>query len=100
MKEADRPHAKRLDSALAVGNLVNEILDSRRTHAVVCATIPTWASQPLVDLEDLTSALDGTAPVYVLPTGDLSWELTERLPPRLDVYGGATRVWWPLEKAG
>ncbi len=29
------------------------------------------------------------------PTGDRSWELTESLPTRLDVYGGATRIWWP-----
>ncbi len=59
-------------------------------------TIPTWASSPLVDVDELAAAVGEVADIFVLPTGDLSWELTDRLPPRLDVYGGATRIWWPL----
>jgi predicted RNA-binding protein with RPS1 domain len=59
-------------------------------------TIPTWASTPLVHVDELGAAVGDVADIFVLPTGDLSWELTDRLPPRLDVYGGATRIWWPL----
>jgi hypothetical protein len=80
---------------LEVANLAAEILRPERERPVVCVTSPTWARAPLLDVEALRAALGDAATVYVLPTGELSWELTDRLPPRHDVYGGATRVWWP-----
>jgi predicted RNA-binding protein with RPS1 domain len=89
-----------IETAIDVGNLSNDIVDPQRTHAVVCVTVPTWASEPLVDPTPLVAAVASAATVYVLPTGDLSWELTDRLPPRLDVYGGAVRIWWPFSGAG
>ncbi len=87
----------RVESLGAVMGLARDILDPQRAHAVVCITIPTWASTPLVDPEAVSAAVSGLADVYVLPTGDLSWELTSQLPPRLDVYGGAVRAWMPLD---
>lgn len=78
-----------------VARLAAEILDPARSTATVCVTLPSWSSDPFVDPAALGAALGGTASVYLMPTGDESWELTDRLPPRLDVYGGATRVWWP-----
>lgn len=87
--------ATKLQSPGDVARLADEILDAQRRHAVVCATSPTWSAEPLVDVAALSAAVRDAARVYVMPTGDLSWELTERLPPRLDVYGGAVRVWWP-----
>ncbi|HET7171898.1 MAG TPA: S1 RNA-binding domain-containing protein [Gaiellales bacterium] len=83
-------------SVQEVDRLAADILDASREHAVVCITLPTWASEPLISADELRSVLPDDARVYVMPTGDLSWELTDRLPPRLDVYGGATRVWWPF----
>lgn len=80
---------------LDVGRLAADVLRPARSHAVVCVTIPSWGSEPLLDAEALADELAAAAVVYVLPTGDLSWELTDRLPPRLDVYGGAARIWWP-----
>lgn len=78
-----------------VARLAAEILDPARSTATVCVTLPSWSSDPFVDPAALGVALGGAASVYLMPTGDESWELTDRLPPRLDVYGGATRVWWP-----
>jgi predicted RNA-binding protein with RPS1 domain len=31
----------------------------------------------------------------LLETGDATWALSAALPRRLDVYGGAARIWWP-----
>jgi predicted RNA-binding protein with RPS1 domain len=85
----------RVESVNAVAGMARDILDPQRAHAVVCVTIPTWGSTPLVDPEAVSAAVADLADVYVLPTGDLSWELTSRLPPRMDVYGGAVRAWLP-----
>lgn len=85
----------RISSMLDVGRLAADVLRPARSHAVVCVTIPSWGSEPLLDAEALADELGAAAVVYVLPTGDFSWELTDRLPPRLDVYGGAARIWWP-----
>jgi predicted RNA-binding protein with RPS1 domain len=74
--------------------LASQILDAGRQQAVVCVTTPSWARDPLIDAERLAAELGDAARVFVMPTGDESWELTDRLPPRLDVYGGATRIWW------
>jgi predicted RNA-binding protein with RPS1 domain len=80
----------------AVDALARDILDPEREHAVVCATLPTWSSEPLVDPAELRATLPPDAHLYVMATGDRSWELTDLLPPRLDVYGGAIRIWWPF----
>jgi predicted RNA-binding protein with RPS1 domain len=80
-----------------VVRLVREVVDPNRGKPIVCISIPTWASGPLLDPVALAAELGELADIYVLPTGELSWELTDRLPPRLDVYGGAVRIWWPLE---
>jgi hypothetical protein len=89
------PTVLRVATALDVGHLAADILRRDRPYAVVCVTIPSWGSEPFIDVDVLAATLGPAAKVYVLPTGDLSWDLTDRLPPRLDVYGGATRVWWP-----
>ena len=94
--EKDREGVVTVDSIQAVDGLAMDILAEAREHAVVCITLPTWASEPLMPPEELRSALPEDTHIYVMPTGDLSWELTDRLPPRLDVYGGAIRVWWPV----
>jgi len=39
--------------------------------------------------------LGDRAEVVLLDTGDATWALTAALPRRLDVYGGAARIWWP-----
>jgi hypothetical protein len=86
---------RRVTSRIDVGNMAAHILDAGRKHAVVCVSMPRWASTPFVDVDRLAVVLAHAAEVWLLPTGDLSWDLTGRLPPGLDVYGGATRVWWP-----
>lgn len=89
-------HLVEVTTTAAVDALARDILDPGREHAVVCATRPSWSSEPLVDVAALREALPPAAHLYVMATGDRSWELTDLLPPRLDVYGGAMRIWWPF----
>ena len=74
--------------------LVEHVLDTTRTEPVVCVTTRQGSASPLLDVEALAEAV-GTLPVYVLPTGELSWELNAALPEQFEVYGGASRIWWP-----
>ncbi len=92
----DALHVIDVTTTAAVDALARDILDPGREHAVVCATLPTWSSEPLIDLAGLRGALPSDAHLYLMATGDRSWELTDLLPPRLDVYGGAIRIWWPF----
>lgn len=71
------------------------LLAAGRERPVVAVTTPRHGREPLLDAEDLESRLDGRAEVVVLETGDATWELAHELPARLDVYGGAVRIWWP-----
>jgi predicted RNA-binding protein with RPS1 domain len=57
--------------------------------------MPAREARPLLDADRLAAELGTQGHVYTIPTGDLTWELTARLPPRLDVYGGAVRLFWP-----
>jgi hypothetical protein len=96
---ADSPYhsgvANWVESPETAVRLAEHVLDPARDEPIICVTIPAWASQPLLDVSALEEALDGTVTVWVMPTGDISWEFSYRLPTGLDVYGGAVRLWWP-----
>ena len=86
---------ERIGTPLDARNLAVRVKDLRRDRPIVCVTIPRWGTTPLVDVDRLAAEVGDAAALYVLPTGDLTWELTALLPPRFDVYGGAVRIWWP-----
>lgn len=91
-----RSVADLVDSPAAAARLAGWVRDPDRTRPIICVTVPTWASQPLLDVAALERELPESAvEVYVVPTGDATWELTRQLPTGLDVYGGAVRLWWP-----
>lgn len=85
-----------VESTAAAARLADHALDPQRTCPIICVTVPTWASKPLLDLAVLERELPASAvEVRVVATGDATWELSRRLPAGLDVYGGAVRLWWP-----
>ncbi len=49
----------------------------------------------LLDPAAVAAALGERAIVVTLETGDAAWAVSALLPKRMDVFGGATRVWWP-----
>jgi predicted RNA-binding protein with RPS1 domain len=79
-----------------VGAFVRDELlaPARARPVVVISTIP-HAARTWVEPEELAAALGDAAEVVVIETGDPTWELARHLPPRLAVYGGALRIWWP-----
>jgi predicted RNA-binding protein with RPS1 domain len=84
---------------LAAGDIAgfvrDVLLDPARDYPVVATTTQPRGGQSLIDPDLLARELRGLADVIALETGDATWALSELLPPRLDVYGGAARIWWP-----
>ena len=87
-------------SAEAAAQLCAEILDPARTAPIVGVCLSVGRETPLVDVDLLSTELEGRAAVRVLATGEASWELKRSLPPGLDVYGDALRVWQPGIRTG
>ncbi len=86
---------KKLNTADIADFVENELLSPSRSKPVVAVTTSAADGEPLVDVAALDRTLAGLALVVQIPTGDPTWELAELLPRRLDVYGGALRIWWP-----
>ena len=71
------------------------LFDEHRRVPVVAVTTPHASRRTWVSPEALEQTLGAEAEVVCLETGDATWELTDAMPPRLDAYGGAVRIWWP-----
>jgi len=84
-----------VDTDAEVDTLAGLILDPARTEAVVCLTSRQRQGHPALDPADVRDVVGDGVPVYFLLTGPLTRELSAQLPPTLDVYGGAGRLWWP-----
>ncbi|WP_425308951.1 hypothetical protein AADG42_09350 [Ammonicoccus fulvus] len=80
------------DPALAA-ELARELVSEDRTRPIVVITIAAQESQPFVDPGAVARELHGIAPVFVLPTGAVTWAFSDLLPSGTDVYGGASRVY-------
>ena len=72
-----------------------ELFNPKRTRPVVAITSNSSLGKYFIDPQHLEQQLKDLAEVVMLETGDATWELAEALPERLDVFGGAMRVWWP-----
>ena len=72
-----------------------ELLAETRSAPVVAITSWTDTRDFPLDADALARTLWDRARVVTIPTGEASWALSAALPPRLDVYGGAARIWWP-----
>lgn len=71
----------------------DRLLDPERP--VVAVTTNYSTGRYLVDVGQLEERLGAHAEVVAIETGDATLALADALPDRLDVYGGALRVWWP-----
>ncbi|MFY9345993.1 MAG: S1 RNA-binding domain-containing protein, partial [Planctomycetota bacterium] len=72
----------------------NDLLSPARTRPIVAITTHQGSDRGWIEPVALERALGDLAEVVVIPTGDPTWALSEALPPRLEVYGGAIRIWW------
>jgi len=85
----------RVLEAQDVGAWVRTLLHPDRERPVVAVTTQPGSSSTWIDPARLDAAIGDPADVVCLETGDATWAFAAALPPRLDVYGGAVRVWWP-----
>lgn len=94
----ETPHAARwVQSDADVAELAELIRDPERTQLIVGVTTQPSRDRPFVDPDELAARLGDQAQVWVIVESDHAWALTEALPPKIDVYGGAVRAWNPIE---
>jgi hypothetical protein len=77
--------------------LAQHLLDPERAKPVIIITTAAGQPGPYIDVEAIVDAVSGLADVYVLPTGRVTFALSDRLPEKTQVYGGAGRV-YPVDK--
>jgi hypothetical protein len=82
-----------IDSPDRAVALADHLLDPARSRPVVVVTAAAGQSRPYVDVDEIIGAVSGLADVYVLPTGSITLAMSDRLPERTQVYGGAGRVY-------
>ncbi|WGT47158.1 hypothetical protein [Tessaracoccus lacteus] len=56
-------------------------------------SIPATREEPWIDVEEIAREAGELADVYLMPTGEASWEFSDRMPDGTQVYGGAGRVY-------
>jgi hypothetical protein len=87
--------ARRLQAS-EVAEFVRDVLFAAdRDRPVVALTTDVRRGCSLVDADRIAGELRGMTDVVEIETGDATWALSDAMPPRLDVYGGAARIWWP-----
>lgn len=74
-----------------VADLVALLFDEERGTAIVAIT--TRRGRPLVDPDRLAAAIGSEARVVLLDA-DAADALSDELPEKLGVFGGACRIWW------
>lgn len=76
--------------------LAERVVDPSRDNLLIGVTTKKGLDRPLLDADALAARLGERADVYVLTDTTHAWALTEALPPKIDVYGGAIRAWRPI----
>lgn len=86
---------RRIDAAEAGAFARDVLLSAGRPRPVVAVTTEPHSERFPIDPAAVAREVGAHADVVTLETGDATWALSEALPTRLDVYGGAARIWWP-----
>ena len=82
-----------VESISGVDSLAAHLLDESRSRPV-CVVTTAWAADtPTVDPAELQEAVGDICDVVLIATGELTFRLTDLLPPRSGVWDGAARVY-------
>ncbi len=84
---------RRVTAVEEASSLAASLNESSRERVVIVVSAPSGASVPLIDVERVHAEVGDFADVYVMPTGDPSWEFSASMTPGTQVYGGAGRVY-------
>jgi predicted RNA-binding protein with RPS1 domain len=96
MSEAIERPARWVEDETQVAELAALVMDPAREKLVVCVTTQPALDRPYVDVDALAEQLGDRADVWVITSADDAWALSEALPPKINVYGGAVRAWQPI----
>jgi hypothetical protein len=75
--------------------LAKRVRDPQRDHPIVCLTARPGERDPALPARGVREIVGPGVPIYFVRTRRLTRYLGSLLPPRFDVWDGATRVWWP-----
>jgi hypothetical protein len=75
--------------------LAKRIRDPERDYPIVCLTARPGERDPALSATAVREIVGPGVPIYFVRTRRLTRYLGSLLPPRFDVWDGATRVWWP-----
>lgn len=82
-----------IDGECSAGALADLLNGNARRRPVVVVTIPAGRTEPWIDVEEVAREAGSLAEVYLMPTGDFTWEFSRRMADGTQVYGGAGRVY-------
>ncbi|MGE0305964.1 MAG: hypothetical protein AB7N61_23240 [Acidimicrobiia bacterium] len=82
-----------IDGERSAGALADLLNGNARRRPVVVVTIPAGRTEPWIDVEEVAREAGNLADVYLMPTGDFTWEFSRRMADGTQVYGGAGRVY-------
>lgn len=95
MTLSERPQLIAISDENGVERLARDLLDHERSYPIVCLTSRQREDQPALDAAAVAAMLGDRARLCFLPDGPLTRRLATLLPPKLAVFGGAARIWWP-----
>jgi hypothetical protein len=93
----EEPSATIIDSPELAEDLAEHLLDPERSKPVVVVTTAEGKTRPYIDVDEVISAVGDLNEVYVVPTGSITFAMSDRLPEKTQVYGGAGRV-YPVDR--
>lgn len=96
MPDETGPTAHWIQSEDEARALAERVVDPAREGLIVGVTTKKGLDRPLLDADALAARVGDRAEVWVLTDTTHAWALTEALPHKIDVYGGAVRAWRPI----
>lgn len=82
-----------IDNEPSAARLADLLNGTRRRRPVVVVTTPASRVEPWIDVEEIAREAGDLAEVYLMRTGDCTWEFSHRMVDGTQVYGGAGRVY-------
>ncbi|QDO88169.1 hypothetical protein FNH13_07280 [Ornithinimicrobium ciconiae] len=83
------------EEARALGE---HLLNRKRTRPVCVVSVADQATTPFIDVGEVARELGEVCEYYLVPTGRLTFALTDLLPEAAGVYGGAGRIYGPADE--
>ena len=93
-----QPAPEVVATAVEAQALAEHLLSGARRVPVVVVSRASGADQAFADVDGLRESLRNLADVVEIATLEATWRLSQLLPPRCEVYGGASRV-YPVGRA-